>query len=223
MACPEQRTWGRVLKRRFLWVLDHPQAGRALAPLVAAARSYRRLAQGVARDIAHYTNSGFDAVGVVGVAGSPSCGAGTTLDLATALQALGSGPSRRVTACRLNRDFIAAATCPGTGLFIHALTGALTRRGLTVPMSEVTITPAEAPPALSRLAEELPPVPSSPDIGGAAVARRGRFSSHTPIKGERAAGRLAAFESQNRRLSASDAPAGKDRRRAPRGRRPSSP
>ena len=76
MACPKQRTWGRVLKRRFLWVLDYPRAGRALAPLVAAARSYlrlrySRLAQGVARDIADYTNSGFDAVGVVGVAGSP--------------------------------------------------------------------------------------------------------------------------------------------------------
>ena len=27
MACPEQRTWGRVLKWRFLWVLDHPRAG----------------------------------------------------------------------------------------------------------------------------------------------------------------------------------------------------
>jgi hypothetical protein len=44
---------------------------------------YRRLACGVARDVADYTNSGFDVVGVVGVAGSPSCGAGITMGLAT--------------------------------------------------------------------------------------------------------------------------------------------
>ena len=223
MACPEQRTWGRVLKRRFLWVLDHPRPGvrwhpwsRPLAPTAASPprgrprhrplhqQRVRRGRRGRRRRITVMRGGAPPSIS------PPRCRRWG--------QALPDG--NRLPA---QPQLIAAATCPGTGLFIHALTGALTRRGLTVPMSEVTITPAEAPPALSRLAEELPPVPSSPDIGGAAVLRRGRFSSHTPIKGERAAGRLAAFESQNRRLSASDAPAGKDRRRAPRGRRPSSP
>jgi predicted secreted protein len=149
MPCPEQRTWGGVLKRRFLWMLDHPQIGRAWRLLTAVVRPYlrwryRRIARAVARDVADYTSSGFDVLGLLGVAGSPSCGAGTTMDLATALRRLGSCPHRAVSAEWLNSEIVAPATCPGDGLFIETLTAELTRHRLDPPVREIVIQPAPA-------------------------------------------------------------------------------
>jgi hypothetical protein len=37
---------------------------------------------------------------------------------------------------------VGAANCPGRRLFVEALTDALARRGLGVPVSEVTLPPA---------------------------------------------------------------------------------
>jgi uncharacterized protein YbbK (DUF523 family) len=144
LPCPEQRTWGGVLKRRFLWLVAHPRVTRAGRILVGPVRPYlrwryRRLARSVAVDIADYMTSGFDIVGVVGVAGSPSCGAGTTLDLGAALQALASCPHRRVTTQWLNQRVVTAAARPGQGLFIEALTRDLARRGIVVPTTQLAL------------------------------------------------------------------------------------
>jgi hypothetical protein len=99
MPCPEQRTWGGVLKRRFLWLLEHPEYATAPRGVIVGIQlylrvRYRRLARAVVRDIADYIDSGLKVTGVVGVAGSPSCGAAATLDLGVAAQALGSCPRR---------------------------------------------------------------------------------------------------------------------------------
>jgi predicted secreted protein len=152
MACPEQRTWGGVLKRHFLWLVGHPRAARAGHSLATLGRLYLRmryrwLARAVVRDIQDYVGNGFEVAGVVGVAGSPSCGVQTTLDLAAALRALGTCARRPVTKDWLNRRVVAAATCPGPGLFVEALTAELARRGLAVPVSEVTLPAGPVPPA----------------------------------------------------------------------------
>ncbi len=144
MDCPEQRTWGGVLKRRFLWLVDHPSLARAPRLVAAVTRwylgiRYRRLARDVARDIADYTSSGFEVTGLVGVAGSPSCGAGTTLDLEAAVRALGACPHRSPTTQWLNDEVIEAAMRPGSGLFIDALGAELARRNLTVSTTEVVV------------------------------------------------------------------------------------
>jgi hypothetical protein len=97
---------------------------------------YRWLARAVVRDIQDYVGNDFEVVGVVGVAGSPSCGVRTTLDLATALRALGTCPRRPVSKDWLNRQVVAAA---GRGLFVEALTDELARRGLAVPVSDVML------------------------------------------------------------------------------------
>jgi hypothetical protein len=114
---------------------------------------YRRLPRSAAADISDYVRSGFDVVGVVGVAGSPSCGAGTTLDLGAALHALASCPYRRVTTQWLNQRVVTAAARPGLGLFIEALTRHLARRGIVVPTTQfalpVDLSDAPAPAARS--------------------------------------------------------------------------
>jgi predicted secreted protein len=42
----------------------------------------------VAAEIADYQDSGLEVVGVIGIAGSPSCGVQTTLDLPAAMDVL---------------------------------------------------------------------------------------------------------------------------------------
>lgn len=140
MVCPEQRVWGGVLKRRFLWLVDHPRIARASRFLLRLVWPYlriryRRLARRVARDVEDYVSSGMDVVAVVGVAGSPSCGVTTTMDPPTSLYALGDCPQRLSTEW-MNREVVEAAERPGLGLFIEMLNDEIDHRGLAVPMAE---------------------------------------------------------------------------------------
>ena len=77
MPCPEQRVWGGVLKRRFLWLIDHPPTSRWVGTLSTSVNAfirlrYWRIANRVIREVEDYTKSGFDVVGLIGVADSPS-------------------------------------------------------------------------------------------------------------------------------------------------------
>lgn len=141
MPCPEQRVWGGVLKTRMLWLIEHPRLSRAASLLWPVVRRYvrwryGRLARAVAADVGDYLDSGLAVVGVVGVAGSPSCGAQTTLDVKRATAALAHRSSDPPTAEWMNTVVVEPAVCPGRGLFVAELTRAMARRGLEVPMLE---------------------------------------------------------------------------------------
>lgn len=148
MPCPEEEAWGGVLKPRILRVygarLRHPVLWRLAAPALALAawrtrRVYRRLARGVARQMADRASAGFRVVGVLGVARSPSCG----VLLAIPPSALGAlagvdpagldAPAHRALVRRLAR--------PGRGLFVEALQDELRRRRLEVPFLDMDIDP----------------------------------------------------------------------------------
>ena len=149
MACPEQHTWGGVSKRHLLRLLDHPVAARAGRRLLGPARSYlrwryQRLARAVARDIADCTASGLEVVGVVGVAGSPSCGVTSTLDLDAALRAVAACSHRTVTAGWLDQHVVEPSIRPGRGLFIDALQAELAKRHLDVPVNEFQLHGSDA-------------------------------------------------------------------------------
>jgi uncharacterized protein YbbK (DUF523 family) len=143
LPCPEQRAWGGVLKRRML--VAYSSAGTWRAFLVRlllrpftwyTRRVYARLARAVAREVVDYRRSGIEVVGLVGVGGSPSCGACTTLDLPGALTALTNCPAARLDRRTLNQDIIAANICPGEGLFIRAVRRSLSRVGASIPLLE---------------------------------------------------------------------------------------
>lgn len=141
LPCPEQQAWGGVLKRRFLWLLDHPGAAGAGRVLVPAVRAYlrwryRRLARRVVREVADYDRSGFEALAVVGVADSPSCGVTSTVDLTAAAKAIAAGRYRPVTIRRLKEEVVGGAVVPGRGLWIEVLLDELRRRHLAVPVDE---------------------------------------------------------------------------------------
>jgi predicted secreted protein len=148
MPCPEQRVWGGVLKRHLLWLLDHPRTARASRALVPVVRPYlrwryRRLARRVGHDVDDYERSGMAPVAVVGVAGSPSCGVHTTVDLTRAGLAVGAGPRERDERVWMNEVVVAGATTPGPGLFVEALTAELGRRRLDVPVREHDLAPVD--------------------------------------------------------------------------------
>ena len=82
--CPEQQAWGGVLKPRMVRLYGAPalrhgllRAGRSVATRAWMHAVYRRFARRVVADIADYSHSGME---IVGVAASPSCGVTTTLN-----------------------------------------------------------------------------------------------------------------------------------------------
>ena len=137
MPCPEQRTWGGVRRPPMLWALRHRRLSGALRPLLPLVRRclrwrYAWLARTVARDVADADRAGQQIVGVLGVAGSPSCGVRTTLDLDLALRRI-SRSGHALSARWLSQDVVAAAERPGAGLFMEALQERFASRRLEVP------------------------------------------------------------------------------------------
>ena len=103
---------------------------------------YRQLAAAAGRQIADYVRSGFEVVGVVGVADSPSCGVMRTLDVHGALDALADVPLAALTRDSMNERVVAANVARGQGWFIAALSRWLGRRRISVPFFEIDPTPA---------------------------------------------------------------------------------
>ena len=143
MPCPEQRAWGGVLKR---YTLPFYGAGagvrgrllQALLPLFLwhTRRAYRRIAREVARDVEDYVRSGFEVVGVIGIAGSPSCGVCRTLDLSHSLEVVASCPLARLDRRVVNEQAVSGAVRDGEGIFVEELRRRLRRRGVEVPFEE---------------------------------------------------------------------------------------
>jgi predicted secreted protein len=143
LPCPEQRAWGGVLKPYTLAMYGSRgtlryRARRLLLPLFIAYTRWRywRLAGAVAREIADYARSGITVAGVLGIAGSPSCGVDVTLDLGRSMEVLAGCPIASLNREMLNEQAIVGCRVVGEGLFIAALRRQLRRRGLTVPFWE---------------------------------------------------------------------------------------
>jgi uncharacterized protein YbbK (DUF523 family) len=139
MPCPEQQAWGGVYKRHLLryfgseGTLLYRMRNLVLPILLWYTRVvYRRLARQVVRQIADYTSSGFEVVGIVGVNGSPSCGTAQTMNFRQSLQLVAT-----LTPVASRNDMnaiVLRSLIPGRGLFVEALQRELQRRRLSVPL-----------------------------------------------------------------------------------------
>jgi len=141
LPCPEQLAWGGVQKTRLLWVLRHrwsARAGSLLAPLATAylRRRYRRLARAVVSDINDYVRNGYVVTGVIGVAGSPTCGVHSALDLGAALAAISRTSHDPITTGWMNDAVIGPAIRDRRGLFMQAVADELRRQHLSVVVTE---------------------------------------------------------------------------------------
>ena len=157
MACPEQRVWGGVLKTRMLWLIAHPRiarAARVLFPVVLryVRWRYARQARAIVRDVEGCLASGLSVRGVVGVAGSPSCGVLTTLDLKHAADALARRRRVPPTAAWMNLVVVGPALRPGSGIFIEELARTMARRNVHVPILEESLSSDGHPVAAARAA-----------------------------------------------------------------------
>ena len=146
LPCPEQRAWGGVLKRRMLLSFGSAGTPRAplarwlLRPFVRYTRwRYALLARRIARDVRDYQRSGMEVVGVVGVAGSPSCGVRTTLDLPASVDVLTRCPLRALDGGFVNEAVIRGNATGGAGMFTTSLRAALTRVHAQVPFDEYDV------------------------------------------------------------------------------------
>lgn len=97
---------------------------------------YRRLARTIARQIADYRRCGYTVDRVVGVAGSPSCGVLSTLDLRGALEEIAVRDPATLHTDEFNQQVIQAHTQRGQGMFIAALRNQLAHQNLQVPIVE---------------------------------------------------------------------------------------
>lgn len=143
MPCPEQQAWGGVRKRLILPAFGSGRTWRApvircLLPLFETYTRwrYRRLAARVAADVQSCVDADVAVLAIIGVGGSPSCGAFLTLDLAGAVTELSKCPLVELNRERVNTQVIAAHVMPGTGWFIEALRERLRRRRLVVPIED---------------------------------------------------------------------------------------
>jgi hypothetical protein len=80
-----------------------------------------------------------EVVGTVGVAGSPSCGVTSTLDLDASLVAIAACPHRPVSPGWLERRVVGPAVRPGRGLFVEAVRAELSAHRQDVPMTEFAL------------------------------------------------------------------------------------
>jgi uncharacterized protein YbbK (DUF523 family) len=143
MPCPEQASWGGVMKRFVLrfYGSEGTLAYRLRPLLFPLFRSwtrwtYRRLARRVVAHVADYARSGFEIVAIVGVGDSPSCGVRHTLDLRRSLPIVASFDLESIERLDFNERAVRPCLVEGEGFFIQALRRQLVRRGLAIAFLE---------------------------------------------------------------------------------------
>lgn len=143
MKCPEQKAWGGVLKK-YMWqptgsknTLLYKLKGGLLPFFIwNTKRIYRKIAKEVVAEIKDYTESGFEVVGIIGVAGSPSCGVSTTLDIKKSVEFLANTDIDDLDRKKMNESGIKELLIEGKGFFIEVLKDELRRKNITVKFYE---------------------------------------------------------------------------------------
>lgn len=143
MKCPEQKAWGGVLKK-YMWqpigsnnTLLYKLKGVLLPFFIwNTKRIYRKIAKEVVAEITDYTESSFDIIGIIGVAGSPSCGVSTTLDIKKSIEFLANTDIDDLDRKKMNESGVKELLIKGKGFFIEALKDELGKKNITVRFYE---------------------------------------------------------------------------------------
>lgn len=142
MKCPEQQAMGGVVKTwewRMLGAKDtllYRLKGAVLPIFIwNMKRIYRKIAKEVVRDIEDYAEHGFEVVGIVGSAGSPSCGVNKIMDIKRLIEFLANTDIEQLDRENWN-DAVKERYCKGKGFFIKALEEELQKKNLTVKIFE---------------------------------------------------------------------------------------
>lgn len=143
MKCPEQKTWGGVLKREML--MGYCIKGTFLRPFLKiymvffiwkTKRSFQKIAREVVSEIKDYMDSGFDVSGMIGIKGSPSCGVSASLDLKKSAQFAADLDLATLNKEYFNKNCYKKCMADRSGLFFDALKKELLSKDLRVKFFE---------------------------------------------------------------------------------------
>jgi predicted secreted protein len=143
MKCPEQKTWGGVLKRDML--MGYCIKGMLLRPFLKAymifflwktKRSFKKIAKEVVSEIKDYLDSGFKVCGIVGIKGSPSCGVSAALDLKRAAEFAADLEIETLNREYFNENCYKKCMVNKSGIFFDALNRELLANNINVKFFE---------------------------------------------------------------------------------------
>ena len=143
MKCPEQKTWGGVLKREML--MGYCIKGTWLRPFLnifmvffiwKTKKSFKKIAREVVSEIKDYMDSGFEVSGIVGIKGSPSCGVSAALDLKKSAQFAADMDIATLNREYFNENCYKNCLVNKRGLFIDALQKELSANNIRVKFFE---------------------------------------------------------------------------------------
>ncbi len=143
MKCPEQKTWGGVLKRYML--MGYCIRGTFLRPFLKTFMifflwktrwSFRKIAGEVVSEIRDYMDSGFEVCGIVGIKGSPSCGVSAALDMKKSAEFAADMNIETLNREYFNQNCYKKCMENKSGLFVDALNRELAKKNIHVKFFE---------------------------------------------------------------------------------------
>ena len=143
MKCPEQKTWGGVLKRELLMgygikgtLLNAFRAPYMMFFLWKTRKSFRKIANEVVSEIKDYIDSGFNVVGIVGIKGSPSCGVSAALDLKKSADFIAQLDIEKIDKGFVNDYFYKKCLVNKSGIFVDEVKQELSANNIKVKFFE---------------------------------------------------------------------------------------
>jgi len=143
MKCPEQKTWGGVLKREMLMgygikgtLLNAFRKPYMLLFIWKTKRSFKKIAQDVVSEIKDYMDSGFEVMGIIGIKGSPSCGVSASMDLKKSADFVAQLDIGKINKDFMNDYFYKNCLVNKSGLFFDELKRALSANHIKVKFFE---------------------------------------------------------------------------------------
>jgi predicted secreted protein len=143
MKCPEQKTWGGVLKRYML--MGYCIKGTILRPFLKTFMifflwktrwSFKKIAKEVVSEIRDYMDSGYEVCGIIGIKGSPSCGVSAALDLKKAAVFAADLNIETLSRQYFNENCYKNCLADKSGIFFEALHRELLAKNMNVKFFE---------------------------------------------------------------------------------------
>jgi predicted secreted protein len=143
MKCPEQKAWGGVLKESMWEPVGSKNTfrgrlTRVFLPLFIwnTKRAYRKIAKEVVEEIIDYRESEFEVLGIIGVAGSPSCGVNMTLNMKKSIEFLANTELDELNREKINGPGNKELLIEGEGFFIEALKNESQKKNIKIRFYE---------------------------------------------------------------------------------------
>jgi hypothetical protein len=99
-------------------------------------RIYQKIAKEIVAEIKDYRESGFEVLGIMGIAGSPSCGVTRALDIKKSFDFLANTNINDLNRKRMNELGVRELIIEGKGFFIKAIEKELKKKKINVRFYE---------------------------------------------------------------------------------------